>query len=71
MTGDHVTGAGFPDIVTLEAFDKKLGEDNKRGNCVHPDGRLFFRSAPSRGILRDLHKPRSSGSDVPATVVVR
>lgn len=24
---DHVTGAGFPDIVTLQASDEKLGEE--------------------------------------------
>lgn len=27
VTGDRVVGADFPDIVTLQAFDKKLEEN--------------------------------------------
>lgn len=66
VTGDHVTGAGFPDIVTLKAFHRKLEEENKMGPFCAA-GRvgcssIHVRRAQASVLVQMSHRPRLNGS---------
>lgn len=52
-----MTGAGFPDIVALKAFDRKLEEEKQAGTCVpvQPDESAILH--PAQGGVHKYHRP--------------